>query len=403
MDGSVEDGTLQGNLIIRGAGDPTLGSLHLDDDPLAALHAWTDALKAMGIQHIAGAIIGDDDVFDDTPYGDEWAWGDLQYYWAAEVSGLSFRDNVVDVAMRAQQPGEPAHLSWEPLNTSYVSFLNATRTGPPGSSLDEGHYRYPGTNRFRLFSRIPPNGVDRETLSVTNPTLYLGHVFREVLLEEDISIDGPAVDVDDLAIKPMYTAGIVQAVATLTSPPLSEIVRVINTESMNLYAEHVLRTLGVEHPPADPPDDVAPGTAEMGWLVARAALAEAGVDTNRVAFVDGSGLSRLNLASPAATTTLLQSMWYHPDPAVREAFLASLARGGATGTLSYRLTNLPSGATVRAKTGSLTQANALSGYVTTAQGTTYAFSIYCNNYTVPSRAIRQAQDRIVRLIARHAP
>lgn len=403
IDGPIDDGILRGNVIIRGAGDPTLGGRLSPDDAIAPLRAWADSLKVRGVQHIEGDIVGDDDVFSDTPYGVDWAWGDLQYYWAAEIGGLAFRENVIDVEMQAQRPGEPAQLSWEPIQTSYVSFLNATRTGPSGSSLDEGHYRYPGTNRFRLFSEIPPGGRDRETLSVTNPTLYLTHVFREVLLEEGISVDGTARDVDDLSLKPSYAPGRAQVVATFQSPDLAEIAQAVNTESVNLYAEHLLRTLGIEHPPQDPPEDVFSGSADMGILAARDAFGAAGIDTSRMVIADGSGLSRLNLVSPAATTTLLRHMWQHPDSSLRAAYLASLARPGRDGTLSYRLRGLPSGTEVRAKTGTLTQASALSGYVTTSDGAAYAFAIFCNNYSAKVRRVRVAQDRIVQLIAQLAP
>lgn len=403
IDGPIVDGILQGNVLIRGAGDPTLGGRLSPGDAIAPLRAWADSLKARGIQHISGDIVGDDDVFADTPYGVDWAWGDLQYYWAAEIGGLAFRENVIDVQMQAQRPGEPAQLSWEPLQTSYVSFLNATRTGPSGSSLDEGHYRYPGTNRFRLFSEIPPGGRDRETLSVTNPTLYLTHVFREVLLEENISVDGMARDVDDLSLKPSYTPGRAQVVATLQSPELADIARAVNTESVNLYAEHLLRTLGLEHPPETPPQDIDPGGTVMGILAARDLFGAAGIDTSRLVMADGSGLSRLNLVSPTATTTLLRHVWRHPDATLRSTYLASLAQPGTDGTLSYRLRGLPSGVAVRAKTGTMTQVSALSGYVTMADGTTYAFAIYCNNYSAEVRRVRAAQDRIVQLIAERAP
>lgn len=403
IDGPVQDGTLQGNVLIRGAGDPTLGGRLGPDDAVAPLRAWADSLKILGIQHIAGDLVGDDDVFDDTPYGKDWAWGDLQYYWAAELGGLAFRENVVDVVMQGQTPGAPARLSWEPIDTRYVTFENATQTGPSGASLDEGHYRYPGTNRFRLSSQVPPGGQDRETLSVTNPTRYLTHVFREVLIDEGISVDGTIQDVDDLSIKPSYAPGQTQVVATHWSPPLAEIAAAINKESVNLYAEHVLRTLGIEHPPHDVPEDVASGSTEMGALAAREVFGAAAVDTSRLVMADGSGLSRHNLISPRATTTLLQHLWNHPDAAVRDAYLGSLARPDEDGTLSYRLSNLPAGAVVRAKTGTLTQVSGLSGYVTPPEGPSYAFSILCNNYTADVRRVRAAQDRIVRLILEYTP
>ncbi len=397
-DGPVVDGVLQGNLIVRGAGDPAIGGRFTDGDRIATFRAWADSLRRRGIRRIAGDLIGDDDYFDDTPLGTGWSWDDLTYWYAAEISALSFNDNCVDVTIEARRPGEPGRLTWEP-PTTYVTLINRTYTIPAGQKLKEGYRRLPGTNTIVLFSRVPEGRRDTESLTVHNPTRYFVHVLREVLLAEGIAVEGRPVDVDELSIKPDYTAPNLWTVATYTSPPLSEIVRVINRRSQNLYAEMLLRTLGTERPVPD--STLTPGSAEMGLAAAARTWLRAGIDTSRIQFVDGSGLSAQNLVSPEATVRLLAYMAAHPDRAVWRAFYTSLPTGGEEETtLQDRFRTGRARGNVRAKTGTISNTSALAGYVRTAGGRLLAFAIFCNHYTVPTRQVRRTIDAFVEHLAR---
>lgn len=392
-DGTVENGVLKGNLIVRGSGDPTIGFRPDEDDPTALFRAWADVLRRRGITRVEGDLIGDDDLFDDDAIGYEWSQADLLYYYGAEISALSFNDNVVSFAIEARAPGQAGTVSWAPLSTNFVQVQNATVTGPNGSRLDEGYYREPGTNRFVLSSQVPPGRTDEEDLAVHNPTLYFAHVLRETLVDEGISVTGVARDVDALPLKPTYADGRLGLLASHESPPLDSIAAWVNKDSNNLYAELMLRTLGAERPQAV--SDAEVGSAEMGLEAAYDTFGVAGVDTSRLHLVDGSGLSRHNLVTPAMTVQLLRYMDAHPQPDVREAFLASLPVGGRDGTLEYRFRGAPAETHVRAKTGTVSHASTLSGYVTGTSGRRYAFSLMCNHYTVPTRVVRAVQDRIV--------
>ncbi len=387
-DGTVADSVLYGSLIVRGAGDPTLGSTQLDAPFAHVFLAWADSLRAAGITHITGDIVGDDDIFDDTPLGDSWAWDDEVYGYAAQISGLSFHDNAIDIAIKAAAAGSAATVSWEPLATSYVTILNDTRTVRADAALEEGYRRLPGTNTVHLYSEVPEGQTDRESIAVHNPTGFFVHVLHEVLVSQGIDIGGRGVDVDDLLDKPDYDT--LQRLASYTSPPLSAIVRVINKESQNLYAELLLRTIGRKHPMMD--EDLAESSAEMGLAAAMETYAAAAIDTSRLQLVDGSGLSRKNLVTPAMTVGLLQYMANHADPRIRTAFENSLAVGGQDGTLQHRFRS--SAGMIRAKTGSLGSVSSLSGYLRTRTGRRLAFSFVCNHYTVPASEVRRAMDHI---------
>lgn len=400
VDGPVRNGILRGNLIVRGSGDPTLGGYEQRDDPTAVFRDWADSLKAAGISHIEGDILGDDDPFSDVPLGDGWSWNDVPYAYAAEVNGLVFNSNAIELEVRGRRVGAPGRITWSPFETDFVRVHNQSRTVPRDSASDEEYDRPFSENTFTVRSRLHPNEIQEETLTVTDPTEYFTHVLRTVLLREGISVGGKGVDVDDGPIKPRYRADSVRRVATYRSPPLRDIVQTMNHESENLYAEQLLRTLAVVEPPDTTSDELTEGSADLGALAVRTELSEVGIDTSRVRLADGSGLSRKNYISPRAMTRLLTHMWGDAPSDRSAAFYDSLPMGGREGTLEYRFRGGASAAgEVRAKTGTLTGASALSGYVNTPRGTPLAFVIFCNHHLADTEEVRAAQDAIVNALA----
>lgn len=399
VDGPIRNGVLRGNVIVRGSGDPTIGGYEQRSSPMGVFRDWADSLKAAGISRIEGAIIGDDDPFSDVPLGDGWSWNDVPYSYAAEVNGLVFNTNAIDLEVQGRRPGMPAQITWTPLETDFVRVVNRTRTVPRDSSSEEEYDRPFGVNTFTVRSRVHPYETQQETLTITEPTRYFTHVLRSVLLREGISVDGRSVDLDATPLAPQYGADSVRQVGTYRSPPLHQIVRTMNRESQNLYAEQLLRTLAVVNRPDTTSEDLTIGSADLGTLAVRSELAAAGVDTSRVRLADGSGLSRKNYASPRALTRLLEYMWVDAAPAQSSAFYDALPIGGQNGTLEYRFEGAPAEGNVRAKTGTLTGASALSGYVTTAGGTPLSFVILCNHHMAEADAVRAAQDAIVNALA----
>lgn len=387
--GTVKDGVLHGALVVRGSGDPVLGP-RFSGDPTLVFRQWADSLTAAGIRVIDGDIIGDDDVFDDEFLGYGWSWDDEPFWYSAEISGLSYHDNTVDFSARGTTAGAPADITWEPASTTYMQVLNATVTTDSGR-VHESWNRGRSDNRLRIGSSIPEGATDTESISVSNPTLYFVHVLRETLLSSGIAVLGVPRDIDDLSIRPDYVDPRVSHVATHESETLADIVQVLNKRSQNLYAEQVLRTIGAQ---------IGPGaSASRSWRAARPMMAAAGIDTLSIQLVDGSGLSRQNLVSARSTLALLRFMWNHPDTATRDAFLFSLPIGGIDGTLSSRFGDGHAKGNVRAKTGTVSNASALSGYVRTDGGSTFAFSIMVNHYTVPTPRVREIQDRLVETLA----
>ncbi|HEX8298725.1 MAG TPA: D-alanyl-D-alanine carboxypeptidase/D-alanyl-D-alanine-endopeptidase [Rubricoccaceae bacterium] len=367
--GSTQGSTLRGDLVIRGSGDPTFGSDEMDGlgNPLTR---WAEALYAAGVRRIDGRIIGDDDRTDDAPYPEGW---DVTHIatepYAQAAGGLVYADNLLSLRLNGGR-----------VEASPSGFAAIRReTGRPSSSALTIR-RALGSDEFTVAGTVP-NREATVRLPVANPTRYAVHAFAARLAEAGIDVsDATLWDVDDLDQRPDYSGA--EPLLVSVSPTLTRIVEHTNKESDNLYAEQLLRVLTPE------------GSAEAGAARVRAFLATAGApDADDLAIQDGSGLSRKDLITPAAMVALLRHMRRHPAAA---AFGASLPTGGGAGsTLRNRLDGVP----VRAKTGSISYARCLSGYVTGPGGQTIAFSIMANNYTDEGARITGAMDGIVRALA----
>ena len=391
-EGDIQNGTLLGTLVVRGAGDPSFGGRYQDGDVRRVFRQWADSLRAAGVRRIQGDVIGDDDVFDNVHLGQGWQWDDLKWYYGAEVSGLQFAEGTVHVEVRGTSPGQRARLDVTP-DYGYVRFVNRSTT-TSGGGIREGYDRALSDNVFTVTASVPAGRTETEDLSVVNPTEYFVDTMIGVFRDEGLEVVGDAVDVDEWGRRPRYET--LRRIATHTSPPLREIVKETNESSNNLYAEHLLRTMGAY---VYDGVDLPTGSAFAGFEAMRPFLERIGVAPESFRVADGSGLSALNRLTPVGIVGILRGMRQHPDRATREAFFDSLPLGGYTGTLRSRYRGGDARGNVRAKTGYISGARTLSGYVRSASGDLIAFSLLCNNYTVPTSRVNRAQDQIVELLA----
>jgi D-alanyl-D-alanine carboxypeptidase/D-alanyl-D-alanine-endopeptidase (penicillin-binding protein 4) len=397
VEGTIIDGTLWGNLIVRGSGDPTLGARFDGFDRRRVFRAWADSLKAMGITRVAGDLVGDDDVFSDEPYGVGWEPEDFIWGYGAQIAGLTFHEGTVHMRVQPTRTGQRADLSWDPSDTDYVTVTNASLTRPAGGDILERYERPDGTNRITVSSEVPLDTIEEEALAVHNPTAYFLHVLLRTLGENGVEVRGAAVDVDDWDRQPDY--GMLRLAATHLSIPLRDVIDVTNTESHNLFAEHILRTLGALRYGGF---EFRPGSAASGVAAMWSFFEDADIQPHEVRLVDGSGLSPMNRITPRAIIRLLRFMNEHPDRAVRDAFYRSLALGGRTGTLERRFRNGPGLDNVRAKTGFINSVRTLSGYVTSRSGRRLAFSFLCNGFNGGTSRVTAAQDAAVEVLARYS-
>lgn len=409
-------GRVQGDVTLIGAGDanisgrslPYSGQTERPNPPLAALEDMADQIVRHGVHAISGDVVGDDTWFPYERYPSGWNWDDLQWGYGAPISALTVNDNAVYLnALPGTNAGEVANASWLPA-TSYYTLENSLTTAEPPAQKP-GIDRQPGSLAVRLFGQtlIGKDGV-HSALAIEDPADFAARSLREMLLARGIQISGTAharhrllSDTGDfldeqqqpVTFHPITTATVeppapgATVLASHVSASLSEDLVVTNKVSQNLHAELILRSLGKLQG-----ED---GSLVEGTRVVRQFLIQAGIDPDDFVFYDGSGLSSKDLVTPRAFTALLL---YAAKQPWGDAFRSTLPIGGQDGTLAGRFRDRSLNGKVFAKTGTLSEATALTGYVTAASGRTIAFSILCSNHG-PRDDMRETMDKIVAAIA----
>ena len=384
--GAVSNGVLDGDLIVRGRGDPTISGRY-DKTRTSIFEAWADSLREHGITRITGQVIADQTYFDDKHVRGDWEVYDLNWWYAAPVAALGFNDNAVDFRVLPGAPGAAARITWEP-QTGDMVFANRTRTVRAGERYTLDFDRVPGTDTVFAYGEIPLDAAVRtESFATRDPGRYLGTVLREVLERRGISVGVDAIRVIDQPLEsPSRNA---TQIFDFASPPLPQVIGPILQNSQNWFAEQLLKAAAREVS--------GEGSWEAGLALERRFLIdELHVDSTAIHLRDASGLSSQNLITPRMLSDVTRYIAQRPEmKPVHDALPVSAA---ATGSLRRRFEDMPG--RVRAKTGTIGNVDALSGLVTTDSGRTLVFAILVNKTGLPSAKVRDAIDRIVRLAAK---
>jgi D-alanyl-D-alanine carboxypeptidase/D-alanyl-D-alanine-endopeptidase (penicillin-binding protein 4) len=374
--GPVVGGTLQGDLVIVGNGDPSF-----DSRGWAGVEDWAVALAELGLRRIDGRIIGDDDALEEPRPALAWAWDDLGYSSGVLFGALNTAENRLLVTVSpAAQAGLPAVLSVEPHAAHRPLVSRALTSGPDTPQLLWPEQR-PAETALTISGSIPVGAKPvRLLVSAGNPTRWFAGVVRHHLVQRGIQVTGEAVDIDDAALDPRRDYP--TRLFTHRSPPLRDLVRPLLKESVNLYGEALMRL------------NSGPGvlpTNDAGLDGLNRRLTSWGIAPGAQQIVDGSGLSRRNALSPEALLAVLQRMY---DPTGESPFMQALPVAGVDGSLGARLRDTAAARNLRAKTGTMSNIRTLAGYVTTRDKEDVALVVMVNNFEGTSAEAVAAIDAI---------
>lgn len=423
-------GTLKGDLIVYGRGDPTINARLHETNIYKALEPFVGALANAGVKRIDGDLVADESFFRGPPYGSGWVWDDMEYYYGAEISALTINDNTFQLTVKpGRSVGAPCELAVSPalpetpitlrmvgekgaehnLRSSrrapragsgqpYLFLENRTRTIAAGARRHINLYRPIEQNVIYVSGEIPADDAGYvEDVTVHNPAGIFIAFLREALARRGITVSGNLRTVNwlDREKAPVNWEELTE-LGAVESLPMRDILREVQKPSQNLYTDLVLAHVGERARKSDTP--ASRTSEELGIDELNRFAREVGINSGDLQFEEGSGLSRNNLTTPNATITLLQFMSRHK---FADVYLEALPIAGVDGTLRNRMKGTPAAGNVRAKTGTLRWANSLSGHVKTASGERLLFSIMLNRYhnTDANRTARAEVDAIAVMLA----
>ena len=396
MRGFIRGKTLEGDLIVIGSGDPSIsGRYRKDKDVTGIFKEWAGELKKLGIKRIEGNIIGDDDYFDDDYFGAGWPSGERGEWYSAEVSALTYNDNTVDVHWKGgRKEGKSASFELDP-ETEYIKFVNQVKTGSKTSSKKSNFLRKDKMNVIIGKGSVPPKQTMTDWCSVYNPTLFFTTVLKETLEEEGVAVEGKPIDADDdpELKETLYGDTSTTLVAYWESPPMMDLLEIVNTHSHNLFAELLFKKIGRRV--------TGKGSFQASGQAVEDFLRKERLLENGSIIIDGSGLSHLNRTTAKQLVNVLR--YSRTQPWWGE-YLDTLPRGQTKGYLKRQFDwneeSRKIGKRIYGKTGYIGGVVTLSGVVSNEEGKEIFYSILFNGYRASTSRVREVANKIAFELAR---
>jgi serine-type D-Ala-D-Ala carboxypeptidase/endopeptidase (penicillin-binding protein 4) len=376
--------TLNGNIIIKGGGDPCLGSEYFNSTYGDFISRWASEIKLAGISKVNGRVITDDSYYNYEPVPSKWLWEDIGNYYGAGSYGLSIFDNYYSVHFKTLNAGskpEITRITPEPAGPEISNFLFS------GGTHDEGYlFASPYTNSAWASGTIPENRDDFILKgSISDPPLLAARLLNDKLVKSGISVSEKPSTIR-IIWKTLDSE--FKMISEIKSPHLFEIINVLNNESINLYAESLTKHLGLVFKNK--------GATDSGIEVIREFLNKAGIENSGLNIVDGSGLSPVNSINAEAFAKLL--LYMRKDSKCFSYFLESLPQPGKPGTLKNYFKDPVFNNRLRMKTGSMSGVRSFAGYITSNSGKEMVFVIIVNNYTGSSENVISRIEDVVKHI-----
>jgi D-alanyl-D-alanine carboxypeptidase/D-alanyl-D-alanine-endopeptidase (penicillin-binding protein 4) len=351
------EGTLDGDLIIIGSGDPTLGSWRYEQTKEnVVLNSWVNAIKAAGIKKITGSVIGDDSLFGTQTMPEGWIWQDMGNYYGTGGSSLSWRENQFDVKLKpGSSAGSAVAVQKFVPAMPYINVVNELKTGSSGSG-DNAYGFLPPYGDLAYLRGTWGMGINKSGISLALPDPAFDAAFRlqDTLSRINIPVGKEATTTRKLSLANQTSPAITQKLTTTSSPDLSEIVYWFNKKSVNLYGEQLLKTIAWKTGKT--------ASTKSGAATVINYWAGKGIDKNALNILDGSGLSPGTRVTTAAMASILfqaqKEDWFTPF-----------------------YNSLPENNGMKLKSGSINDVSAYAGYYTASNGQKYIAVININNYS----------------------
>lgn len=388
-DGILENGTLEGNLYIKGSGDPSLGSSHFAPGQNKFLSTWIAALQKAGIKHITGLVISDESIFDTEGVSIKWLREDMGNYYAPGSYGISIFDNMYKLSLQTGAAGTRPVLKGTEPDIPFIRFKNYLKAAPVssdsayiiGAPLDDVRY---------LYGVLPAN---REAYvlkgDIPDPALYLARYLTDQLQQKGIRVDGSPSCYRIEVEENRWKKGERKEIVTTYSPTLREIASICNHVSHNLYADALVKTVGLQYKPRR---NEMISSFGRGVQVVKEYWEKKGLDVFPLRMNDGSGLAPADKVSAGFMGELL--VYMATESAVSDAFIASLPQAGIEGSVRNFLKGSKLQGKAHLKSGGITGVRSYAGYIT-KDGKTYAVAVFSNNYSCPMSRMTRALEKLL--------
>lgn len=388
-DGTIKNGVLKGNLYIKGSGDPSLGSSHFAPGQNQFLTTWIEAIREAGIRKIEGSVLSDESIFDTEGSSVKWVREDMGNYYAPGCYGISVFDNLYKLTLSSGPAGsQPTIKGTDPALTDmqFHNYLKAT----PVTSDSAYIIGAPLSNERYLYGVMPAN---RESYvikgDIPDPALFMAAYLTKQLAGNGIQVDGSPSCWRIEEEKGTWNTAERKHIVTTYSPTLAEIASICNHVSHNLFADALVKTLGLRYTPGK---YEAISSFDRGIRVIRDYWQQKGFDTSTLRINDGSGLAPADKVTATFITDML--VYMTTSSKATEAFTASLPQAGIEGSVRNFLKGTKLQGKARLKSGGITGVRSYAGYITIGKKQ-YAVAVFSNNYTCPMAQMTKGLEKLL--------
>ena len=388
-DGILENGTLEGNLYIKGSGDPSLGSSHFAPGQNKFLSTWIAALQKAGIKHITGSVISDESIFDTEGVSIKWLREDMGNYYAPGSYGISIFDNMYKLSLQTGAAGTRPVLKGTEPDIPFIRFKNYLKAAPVSS--DSAYIIGAPLDDVRYLYGVLPANWEAYVLKgdIPDPALYLARYLTDQLQQKGIRVDGSPSCYRIEVEENRWKKGERKEIVTTYSSTLREIASVCNHVSHNLYADALVKTVGLQYKPRR---NEMISSFGRGVQVVKEYWEKKGLDVFPLRMNDGSGLAPADKVSAGFMGELL--VYMATESAVSDAFIASLPQAGIEGSVRNFLKGSKLQGKAHLKSGGITGVRSYAGYIT-KDGKTYAVAVFSNNYSCPMSRMTGALEKLL--------